>query len=174
VKEKERQHRINHEIKVPEVRLVGIDGEQVGIVKTSEAIKMAQENDVDLVEISGQSSPPVCRLMDYGKFRYQETKKQQEAKKNRKVIQVKEVKLRPETDENDYNIKVRALKKFLEEGDKAKITLRFRGREITHSERGMKMVERIAQDLDEFGQVEQAPKFEGRQIVMILSPKKKK
>jgi len=172
-REKEKQHRINHEIKVPEVRLIGLDGEQIGIVKTSEAIKMAQEKEVDLVEISGQSSPPVCRIMDYGKFRYQETKKQQEAKKNRKVIQVKEIKLRPETDDNDYNIKLKALIKFLEDGDKAKVTLRFRGREITHSDRGMRMVERITKDLEEYGQVEQNAKFEGRQIIMILSPKKK-
>jgi translation initiation factor IF-3 len=134
---------------------------------------MAQDNEVDLVEISGQSSPPVCRLMDYGKFRYQETKKQQEAKKNRKVIQIKEVKIRPEIDDNDYGIKLRALIKFLEEGDKAKVTLRFRGREITHSDRGMRMVERLVIDLEEYGQVEQAAKFEGRQIVMVLAPKKK-
>jgi translation initiation factor IF-3 len=134
---------------------------------------MAQELEIDLVEISGQSSPPVCRIMDYSKFRYQEAKKQQDAKKNRKVIQVKEIKLRPETDDNDYNIKLKAVIKFLEEGNKAKITLRFRGREITHSERGMTMVQRITQDLEEYSIVEQAPKFEGRQIIMILSPKKK-
>ncbi len=154
--------------------MIDINGEQLGIIKTDEAIRMAEDREVDLVEISSQSSPPVCRLVDYGKFRYQETKKQQEAKKNRKVVQVKEIKLRPETDENDYQIKLRALRKFLEEdGDKAKISLRFRGREITHSDRGMQMVKRIAEDLTDCSQIEFAPKFEGRQIIMILSPKKK-
>lgn len=136
-------------------------------------MRMAQENEVDLVEIASQSMPIVCRLMDYGKFKYQETKKSQEAKKNRKVIQIKEVKLRPETDDNDYQVKLRALMKFLEEGNKAKVSLRFRGREITHQDRGVKMMERICQDLQELGQVEQAPKLEGRQIVMMIAPKKK-
>lgn len=167
------KHRINAEIRVPEVRLIGDDGEQLGIVKAQDALRMAQEKELDLVEISGQSSPPVCKLMDYGKFKYQETKKQQEAKKNRVIVQVKEIKLRPETDENDYQVKLRALIKFLEAGDKAKVSLRFKGREITHQDRGMRMMQRIAQDLEEFGQVEQAAKLEGRQIVMMVGPKKK-
>ncbi len=131
------------------------------------------EKEIDLVEIASQSVPPVCRLMDYGKFKYQETKKTQEAKKNRKQVQVKEIKLRPETDDNDYAVKVRALLKFLEEGNKAKISLRFKGREITHQDRGMRMMERICQDLQEHAQVEQAAKLEGRQIVMVIAPKKK-
>ncbi len=140
---------------------------------TKQAVQTAQDLGLDLVEITAQANPPVCRIIDYGKYRYQEIKKQQDAKKNRKVSQLKEIKIRPETDENDYNTKLKSLMKFLEEGNKAKVTLRFRGREITHSDRGMMVVERIVKDLEECAQVEQAAKFEGRQIVMILAPKKK-
>jgi translation initiation factor IF-3 len=129
---------------------------------------------VDLVEIAPQAVPPVCRLMDYGKFKYQESKKQHEAKLKQKVIQVKEVKFRPGTDDGDYHVKLRNLVRFLDEGDKTKITLRFRGREMAHQEIGMRMLERLRLDLDEYGQVEQMPKMEGRQMVMVLSPKKKK
>ncbi|MDR8888973.1 Translation initiation factor IF-3 [Burkholderia multivorans] len=126
------------------------------------------------MEIAPQASPPVCRLMDYGKFKYQEAKKQHEAKLKQKVIQVKEVKFRPGTDDGDYNVKLRNLVRFLEEGDKTKITLRFRGREMAHQEIGMRMLERLRTDLEEVGQVEQMPKMEGRQMIMVLSPKKKK
>ncbi|MCA3801114.1 translation initiation factor IF-3, partial [Burkholderia sp.] len=126
------------------------------------------------VEIAPQAVPPVCRLMDYGKFKYQESKKQHEAKLKQKVIQVKEVKFRPGTDDGDYNVKLRNLVRFLEEGDKTKITLRFRGREMAHQEIGMRMLERLRTDLEEVGQVEQMPKMEGRQMIMVLSPKKKK
>ncbi|AGR71711.1 translation initiation factor IF-3 [Burkholderia pseudomallei 406e] len=126
------------------------------------------------MEIAPQAAPPVCRLMDYGKFKYQEAKKQHEAKLKQKVIQVKEVKFRPGTDDGDYNVKLRNLVRFLEEGDKTKITLRFRGREMAHQEIGMRMLERLRGDLDEVGQVEQMPKMEGRQMIMVLSPKKKK
>jgi translation initiation factor IF-3 len=129
---------------------------------------------VDLVEIAPQAVPPVCRLMDYGKFKYQEAKKQHEAKLKQKVIQVKEVKFRPGTDDGDYNVKLRNLVRFLEDGDKTKITLRFRGREMAHQEIGMRMLERLRTDLDEVGQVEQMPKMEGRQMIMVLAPKKKK
>ncbi|MEX3591889.1 MAG: translation initiation factor IF-3 [Burkholderia sp.] len=166
-------HRINGEINVPEVRLVGLDGEPIGIVKLADAVRRSEELDVDLVEIASQALPPVCRLMNYGKFKYQESKKQHEAKLKQKVIQVKEVKFRPGTDDGDYNVKLRNLARFLEEGDKTKVTLRFRGREMAHQEIGVRMLDRLRTDLDEFGQVEQMPKMDGRQMVMVLVPKKK-
>lgn len=156
------------------MRLVGIENEPLGIVKFADAFRKSEELDVDLVEIAPQAVPPVCRLMDYGKFKYQESKKQHEAKLKQKVIQVKEVKFRPGTDDGDYNVKLRNLVRFLEEGDKTKITLRFRGREMAHQEIGMRMLERLRTDLEEVGQVEQMPKMEGRQMIMVLSPKKKK
>jgi translation initiation factor IF-3 len=156
------------------VRLVGIEGEPLGIVKLAEAFRLSEASDVDLVEIAPQAVPPVCRLMDYGKFKYSESKKAHEAKLKQKVIQVKEVKFRPGTDDGDYNVKLRNLVRFLDEGDKTKITLRFRGREMAHQEIGMRVLERLRTDLDEYGQVEQMPKMEGRQMVMVLSPKKKK
>ncbi len=156
------------------MRLVGVDNEPLGIVKLADAFRLSEQQDVDLVEIAPQAAPPVCRLMDYGKFKYQEAKKQHEAKLKQKVIQVKEVKFRPGTDDGDYNVKLRNLVRFLEDGDKTKITLRFRGREMAHQEIGMRMLERLRTDLDEVGQVEQMPKMEGRQMIMVLSPKKKK
>lgn len=158
----------------PEVRLNGPENEPIGVVSIQEALRMAGDMDVDLVEISATANPPVCRLMDYGKFKYQEAKKQHEAKLKQKVIQVKEVKFRPGTDDGDYNVKLRNLIRFLEDGDKTKITLRFRGREMAHQEIGMRMLERLRTDLDEVGQVEQMPKMEGRQMIMVLAPKKKK
>ncbi|MGI4783291.1 MULTISPECIES: translation initiation factor IF-3 [Ralstonia] len=167
-------HRLNREITAPEVRLTGVEGEALGIVKLFDALRLAEEKDVDLVEIAPTAQPPVCRLMDYGKFRYSEQKKAHEAKLKQKVIQVKEVKFRPGTDDGDYDVKLRNLKRFLEEGDRAKITLRFRGREMAHQELGMRVLERIKTDLEEYGQVEQMPKMEGRQAVMMLAPKKKK
>jgi translation initiation factor IF-3 len=156
------------------VRLVGVEGEPLGIVKLAEAFRLSEQADVDLVEIAPQAVPPVCRLMDYGKFKYSESKKAHEAKLKQKVIQVKEVKFRPGTDDGDYNVKLRNLVRFLDEGDKTKITLRFRGREMAHQEIGMRVLERLRTDLDEYGQVEQMPKMEGRQMVMVLAPKKKK
>lgn len=135
---------------------------------------MAEEADVDLVEIAPTAQPPVCRLMDYGKFKYQEQKRAHDARQKQKIIQVKEVKFRPGTDEGDYQIKLRNLVRFLEEGDKAKITLRFRGREMAHQEFGYRLLERVRDDLEEIGQVEQMPKLEGRQMIMVVSPKKKK
>jgi translation initiation factor IF-3 len=153
--------------------LVGVDNEPLGIVKLAEAFRQSEQLDVDLVEIAPQASPPVCRLMDYGKFKYSEAKKQHEAKLKQKIVQVKEVKFRPGTDDGDYNVKLRNLTRFLEDGDKTKITLRFRGREMAHQEIGMRMLERLKSDLDEYGQVEQMPKMEGRQMIMVLAPKKK-
>lgn len=163
---------MNREITAPEVRLVKDDGEQLGIVPITEALRLAEEMEVDLVEIAPLAKPPVCRLMDFGKFKYREAKKAHEAKLKQKQIQVKEIKFRPGTDEGDYQIKLRNLTKFLEEGDKTKVTLRFRGREMAHQEFGFRLLERVKADLDPFGTVEQFPKLEGRQLVMVLAPKK--
>ncbi len=153
---------------------MGVENEALGIVRVSEALRMADEAEVDLVEIAPQAAPPVCKLMDYGKFKYQEQKRAHDARLKQKVIQVKEVKFRPGTDENDYQVKLRNLLRFLEEGDKVKVTLRFRGREMAHQEFGVRQLERVRTDLDELAQVEQMPKLEGRQMVMVMAPKKKK
>ena len=170
----ERKHRLNREIMAPTVRLNGVDNEPLGIVSITEALRLSGEADVDLVEIAPTADPPVCRLMDYGKFKYQEQKKAAEAKSKQKVIEVKEVKFRPGTDDGDYNIKMRNLRRFIaEDGDKGKVTLRFRGREITHQDIGMRMLERIRDELADVAIVEQFPKLEGRQMIMVLSPKKK-
>jgi len=171
--ERDRDTRINEEINAPEVRLIGLDGAQLGVVNLATANKMAEEAGVDLVEIAPTAKPPVCRIMDYGKFRYAESKKRHEAKLKQRQIQVKEVKFRPGTDEGDYQIKLRNLIRFLGEGDKTKVTLRFRGREMAHQEFGVKLLERVRADLDPYGVVEQWPKLEGRQMIMVLSPKKK-
>ncbi len=156
------------------MRLIGIEGQALGVVKIFDAIKMSEEQEIDLVEIAPTAEPPVCKLMDYGKFKYQEAKKAHEAKLKQKVIQVKEVKFRPGTDDGDYGVKLRNLIRFLEEGDKTKITLRFRGREMAHQEIGARVLERLKADLEPYGTVEQFPKLEGRQMVMVLSPTKKK
>ncbi len=153
--------------------MIGVDGEQLGIVSLNQALTMAEEADIDLVEIAPQAAPPVCRLMDYGKFKYHESKKQHEARLKQKQVQVKEVKFRPGTDEGDYQVKLRNLTRFLEDGDKAKVTLRFRGREITHQELGLALLKRIEADLQEVAVTEQFPKMEGRQMVMVLGPHKK-
>jgi len=155
------------------VRLVAENGDQLGIQPVAEALRMAEEKNVDLVEIAPLANPPVCKLMDYGKFRYREQKKAHEAKLKQKQIQVKEIKFRPGTDEGDYKIKLGKLIEFLEEGDKAKVTLRFRGREMAHKEFGERLLERVRKDLDPYGLVEQFPRLEGRQMVMVLAPKKK-
>jgi translation initiation factor IF-3 len=158
----------------PEVRVSGPNNEAIGVLSLAEALRMAGELDVDLVEISPTAVPPVCRLMDYGKFKYQEQKKAAEAKSKQKVIEVKEIKFRPGTDDSDYNIKLRNIKRFLDDGDKCKITLRFRGREITHQEIGMALLQRIRDELADLIVVEQFPKLEGRQMVMMIAPGKKK
>ena len=158
----------------PSVRLNGVNNEPLGIVTITEALRLSGDADVDLVEIAPTADPPVCRLMDYGKFKYQEQKKAAEAKSKQKVIEVKEVKFRPGTDDGDYNIKMRNLRRFIaEDGDKGKVTLRYRGREITHQDIGMRMLERIRDELADVAIVEQFPKLEGRQMIMVLSPKKK-
>ncbi len=155
------------------MRLVAENGDQLGIKTVIEALRLAEEANVDLVEIAPLANPPVCKLMDYGKFRYREQKKAHEAKLKQKQIQVKEIKFRPGTDEGDYKIKLGKLVPFLEEGDRAKLTLRFRGREMAHKEFGERLLERVRKDLDPHGVVEQFPRLEGRQMVMVLAPKKK-
>ncbi len=156
------------------MRLTGPDGQQIGVVPLQEALRMAGELDVDLVEIAPMANPPVCRLIDYGKFKYAEQKKAAEAKAKQKVIEVKEVKFRPGTDEGDYQVKMRNIRRFLEDGDKCKVTLRFRGREITHQELGLALLERIRTDLGDSIVVEQFPKLEGRQMIMMIAPSRKK
>ena len=167
-----KHQRINREITAPQVRLVGLEGEQLGIVSIGEAMAKAEAAEVDLVEIAPLAEPPVVRIMDYGKFKYRESKRAHEAKLKQKQIQVKEVKFRPGTDEGDYQIKLRNLIRFLGEGDKAKITLRFRGREMAHQEFGVRLLERIRTDLEPHSVVESFPRLEGRQMVMLLAPKK--
>ena len=164
---------MNGEISAPEVRLVGEDGEPLGVVSLRAALDTAESAGLDLVEIAPTAQPPVCKVMDFGKFRYQEQKKAHEARLKQKQVQVKEVKLRPGTDENDYQIKLRNLRRFLEEGDKRKVTLRFRGREMAHQEFGLRQLERVKADLEDIGQVEQMPKMEGRQMIMIVAPLRK-
>ncbi|MGJ7542569.1 translation initiation factor IF-3 [Variovorax sp. LT1R16] len=170
----ERQHRLNREIMAPEVRLVGPENEPLGVMSISEALRLAGEADVDLVEVVSAANPPVCRLIEYGKFKYHEQKKAAEAKSKQKVIEVKEIKFRPGTDDGDYNIKMRNIKRFLEDGDKCKITLRFRGREITHQELGLALLQRIRDELGDTILVEQFPKLEGRQMIMMIAPGRKK
>jgi len=170
----ERKHRLNREITALNVRLNGVENEPLGIVSIQDALRMSAEADVDLVEIAATADPPVCRLMDYGKFKYQEQKRAAEAKSKQKVIEVKEVKFRPGTDEGDYAIKMRNLRRFIaEDGDKGKVTLRFRGREITHQDIGMRLLERIRDELADVAVVEHMPKLEGRQMIMVLAPKKR-
>ena len=164
---------INHEIKAKEVRLIGLDGTQLGIVLLTEALAQAEAAEVDLVEIVSQSSPPVCRIMNYGKYLFEQGKKKVAAKKKQKQTQVKEIKLRPGTDVGDYQVKLRNLIKFLENGDKVKITIRFRGRELAHQELGFEMLKRLEADLEPYGTVEYRPKMEGRQMIMVLGPKRK-
>ncbi len=164
---------MNGEIRTKEVRLVGLDGEAIGVVTIEDALDRAVKAGVDLVEISPNAEPPVCRIMDYGKFLYEKSKSQKEQKKKQKQVQIKEIKFRPGTDEGDYQVKLRNLIRFLEEGDKAKVTLRFRGREMAHQDLGLNVLERVKNDLEELAVVESFPRVEGRQAVMMLAPKKK-
>ncbi len=154
--------------------MIGSDGEQVGVVAINEAQQIAQDADLDLVEIVPNASPPVCRVMDYGKFKFEQSKKAHAARKKQKLIHVKEIKFRPGTEEGDYQTKLKKLVEFLTNGDKTKVTIRFRGREMMHQELGVKQLERIEEDLKEYGEVEQRPKLEGRQLVMVFAPLKKK
>lgn len=167
-----RDNRLNDEIDARKVRLVGQDGESMGIVSIDEALQVAYDADLDLVEISPNSEPPVCRVMDYGKFMFEKNKQKAAAKKKQKQTHVKEIKFRPGTDIGDYQVKLRNLIRFLQDGDKTKVTLRFRGREMAHQELGRDLLERVKTDLEEYGTVESFPKMEGRQMVMVIAPKK--
>jgi translation initiation factor IF-3 len=169
----DKRNRLNDDITAVEVRLISSDGEQAGIVSIDEALRQAKEASLDLVEIQPNAEPPVCRIMDYGKHVFEQKKQQQAAKKKQKIVHVKEIKFRPATDEGDYKIKLRNLIKFLEAGDKAKITMRFRGREHAHRELGFEFLQRVEKDLEEYAVVEQKPAMEGRQMVMVMAPRKK-
>ena len=168
-----KKHRLNDEINAPEVRLIGVEGEQLGVVSIGDALRAAEEVTLDLVEIVPNGEPPVCRIMDYGKFLFEVKKQKQAAKKKQKQVHIKEIKFRPGTGEGDYQVKLRNLIRFLEEGDKTKVTMRFRGREHAHRELGLELLERVEKDLADYGQIEQKPMMEGRQMVMVLGPKKK-
>ena len=163
--------RINEEISVLRVRLVDERGGMVGVVGRNEALAMAADAGLDLVEIAPGADPPVCKILDYGKYKYEEQKKKNEARKKQKIIEVKEIKLRPSIDDHDYQVKMRSMNKFIEEGDKVKVTMRFRGRELAHQELGMNVLMRVKDDLDAIAKVEQTPRMEGRQMTMVVSPK---
>jgi translation initiation factor IF-3 len=163
--------RVNEDIRIPQVRLIDQDGEMQGVMTAREAMQRAFAVGLDLVEISPNADPPVCKILDFGKFKYEQQKKKNEAKKKQKVIEIKEIKVRPNIDENDYQVKMRAMKSFIEEGDKVKVTLRFRGREMAHQDIGVRVLERIRAEMDTTSKVEQMPRMENRQMVMVLSPR---
>jgi translation initiation factor IF-3 len=163
--------RINEEIRVREVHLIDKDGANRGTVATAEALRLAQEAGLDLVEIAPNATPPVCKMLDYGKYKYQEQKKAAEARKKQKVVEVKEIKFRPMIDDHDYDVKMRSMLRFFEEGDKVKVTLRFRGREMAHQELGAQLLGRVKEDTSKLAKVEQEPRLEGRQMVMVLAPR---
>jgi translation initiation factor IF-3 len=163
--------RVNGEIRSSSVRLIGEDGEMIGVIGVREALDMAEEAGLDLIEISPNADPPVCKISDYGKYKYEAQKKAHDARRKQKVIEVKEIKMRPGIDDHDYEVKMRAMKRFLEEGDKVKVTLRFRGREMVHTELGANVLSRVRGELDALAKVEQMPRMEGRQMIMVLMPK---
>lgn len=163
--------RVNREISARSVRLVGADGEMVGVVSLRDALLAAEDAGLDLVEIAPQAEPPVCKILDYGKYKFEAQKKAAEARKKQKIIEVKEIKLRPNIDDNDYDVKMRAARRFLTDGDKVKVTMRFRGREMAHQDIGMNVLVRVRDELDELAKVEQMPKLEGRQMVMVMAPR---
>ncbi|MCO5762948.1 MAG: translation initiation factor IF-3 [Chromatiaceae bacterium] len=168
-----KRNRVNREITALEVRLIDAEGQQVGILRTRDALERAEEEGLDLVEIVPNVEPPVCRLMDFGKFLFEQKKKRAEARKNQKQVEIKEIKFRPGTEEGDYQVKLRNLTRFLNDGDKAKVTMRFRGREHAHRDLGLELLQRVEKDLAEISILEQQPQMEGRQMVMVLGPKKK-
>ena len=169
----EKQNRKNAEIRVPRVRVIDAEGENIGVLSRDDALRMAEESGLDLVEIQPNADPPVCRIMDFGRFKFETQKKAAAAKKKQKQVELKELKFRPTTDEGDYQVKMRNLRRFIEEGDKVKITIRFRGREMAHQDLGLAMARRIEEDLGDEVTIEQRPRLEGRLMVMMLSPKKK-
>jgi len=162
---------VNEEIDVRDVRLVGVDGEQIGVVSRIEALRAAADAGLDLVEVAANADPPVCKILDFGRFKYEAQKKKNEARKKQKVIEVKEIKMRPGIDSHDYDIKMRNVRRFLEEGDKVKLTLRFRGREMVHQDLGVNLLERVREELGELAKVESFPRLEGRQMVMVMAPR---
>jgi translation initiation factor IF-3 len=164
--------RVNDRIRAPEIRLIGAEGENIGVVTPGRAMQLAEEAGLDLVEISPNATPPVCKIMDFGKFKYETQKKEAEARKKQKIIEIKEVKFRPNTDVHDYEVKMRNVVRFLEDGDKVKVTLRFRGREMAHQDLGRNLLDRVAEDVKELGKVESMPRVEGRQMVMMIGPAK--
>jgi translation initiation factor IF-3 len=172
IAKQDKRNRLNNEITVPEVRLIGAEGEQIGIVSRDAALDAAREAELDLVEIQPNAEPPVCRLMDFGKYVFEQKKQRTAAKKKQKQVQIKEIKFRPGTDSGDYNVKLRNLRRFLEDGDKCKVTMRFRGREHAHRELGLELLRKVEADLADLGSVEQQPAMEGRQMVMVIGPKK--
>ncbi|MCU0911665.1 MAG: translation initiation factor IF-3 [Rhodobacteraceae bacterium] len=163
--------RVNGRIRAPEIRLIGAEGENLGVLDPRRALELAEEAGLDLVEISPNATPPVCKIMDFGKYKYETQKREAEARKKQKIIEIKEIKFRPGTDKHDYDVKMRSVLKFLEEGDKVKVTLRFRGREMAHQELGLDLLNRVAADVQEIAKVENMPKLEGRQMVMMIAPK---
>nr|WP_223248097.1 MULTISPECIES: translation initiation factor IF-3 [Laceyella] len=168
---KDQQHQVNEAIRAREVRLIGVDGSQLGIKPLREALHLAQEANLDLVNIAPQAKPPVCRIMDYGKFRYEQSKREKEARKNQKIVQIKEVRLSPTIEENDVKTKLNHVRKFLQGGNKVKLSIRFRGREITHQDIGRRILDRLADEVKDISDIERQPKLEGRQMIMILTPK---
>ena len=162
---------MNDEIIADSIRLIDADGEQVGLVPITEGLEMAEESGLDLVEVSPNASPPVCKILDYGKYKYEAQKKANEARKKQKTIDVKEIKMRPGIEEHDYQVKMRSVRKFLDHGDKVKMTIRFRGREMAHQDLGMRVLDRVRDDLEEFVKIEQFPKTEGRLMTMVVAPK---
>lgn len=163
--------RVNDRIRGGEIRLIGADGENVGVVSPARALQMAEEAGLDLVEISPNAEPPVCKIMDFGKFKYEQQKREAEARKKQHIIEIKEIKFRPGTDTHDYDVKMRSVMKFLDEGDKVKVTLRFRGREMAHQQLGLELLNRVAADVGDAGKIESMPRLEGRQMVMMIGPK---
>ena len=163
-------HELNEEIRDKEIRLIGSEGEQLGIMPPAEALKIADEQGLDLVKISPNAVPPVCKLMDYGKYRFEQTKREKEARKNQRVVEIKEIRMSPSIDVNDFNVKLRNAQKFLADGNRCKITVRFRGREMAHPEQGLNVLERLAEDLKPYATVESKPKMEGRNMLMLLAP----
>ncbi|WP_373418523.1 translation initiation factor IF-3 [Roseinatronobacter sp. S2] len=163
--------RVNDRIRAPEIRLIGAEGENLGVVTPAQAVVMAEEVGLDLVEISPNATPPVCKIMDFGKYKYEVQKREAEARKKQHIIEIKEVKFRPNTDTHDYDVKMRNVIRFLEAGDKVKVTLRFRGREMAHQNIGSELLHRVAGDIEELGKVESMPKMEGRQMIMMIAPR---
>ncbi|WP_422445445.1 translation initiation factor IF-3 [Thermoanaerobacterium sp. DL9XJH110] len=168
---KERDIQVNHEIKAREVRVIDSNGQQLGIMSLKEALRIAQERQLDLVKVASDAKPPVCKIMDYGKYKYEQSKREKEARKNQKIINIKEIRMNPTIEEHDFQVRVRNALRFLKDGDKVKVTIKFRGREITHTQLGEEVLKKMAENVKEVGFIEKSPQIEGRNMVMIISPK---